>query len=151
MRDQLLFVAGKLDPRMGGPELDQAAGLTVYRRSLYFRHAHEKQMELLKLFDAAGVSECYQRRESVVPQQALALVNSPLSDAMAKALAKELSAKSDPAKFTDAAFVRVIGRPPTAAEAKECAAFLADAKPPADRRAALVLVLFNHHEFVTVR
>jgi hypothetical protein len=90
VRDQLLFVAGQLDSTFGGPELDQQSGLTVYRRSLYFRHAHEKQMEMLKLFDAAGVTECYQRRESIVPQQALALVNSPLSEAMAKRLAQQL-------------------------------------------------------------
>ncbi len=151
VRDQLLSVAGKLDLKTGGPELDHAAGLTVYRRSLYFRHAHEKQMELLKLFDAAGVSECYQRRESVVPQQALALVNSPLSEAMAKELAKQLAPHTDPTAFAATAFRRVIGRPPTTAEAAECAAFLAASSPATDRRAALVLVLFNHHEFVTVR
>jgi len=152
VRDQLLFVAGKLDPAAGGPELDQASGLTVFRRSLYFRHAHEKQMELLQLFDAAGVTECYQRRESIVPQQALALVNSPLSAAMAKELAAQLG-HGDAEAFADAAFVLVIGRPPTAAERAECVAFLGrDApKSPAARREGLVLALFNHHEFVTVR
>ena len=31
--------------------------------SLYFRHAAEKQMEFLKLFDAASVTECYQRKD----------------------------------------------------------------------------------------
>jgi hypothetical protein len=67
VRDQLLAVAGQLDPASGGPDLDHTSGLTTYRRSVYYRHAHEKQMELLKLFDAAGVTECYQRRESVVP------------------------------------------------------------------------------------
>ena len=36
-------------------------------------------MEFLALFDAANVSECYRRSESVVPQQALALANSPLT------------------------------------------------------------------------
>jgi hypothetical protein len=151
VRDQLLFVAGELDLTAGGPDLDHETGLTVYRRSLYFRHAHEKQMELLKLFDAAGVSECYQRRESVVPQQALALANSPLSAAMAKALAARLEADAgtDPGTFAAAAFERVLGRPPTAAERDECVAFLGD--KGAARRAGLVLALFNHHEFVTVR
>jgi cytochrome c553 len=150
VRDQVLFVAGKLDLTAGGPDLDHETGLTAYRRSLYFRHAHEKQMELLKLFDAAGVSECYQRRESVVPQQALALVNSPLSAAMAKELAAriEADAGTDATAFAGAAFARVLGRKPTAPELKECAAFL---DGPASRRAGLVLALFNHHEFVTIR
>jgi cytochrome c553 len=155
VRDQLLCVAGKLDLATGGPDLDHNSGLTVYRRSLYFRHAHEKQMELLKLFDAAGVSECYQRRESVVPQQALALVNSPLSAEMAKLLTRQLESEvgTDPEKFVTAAFVRVISRVPTAAERAECVTFLADgaADPAGRRRAGVVLSLFNHHEFVTVR
>ncbi len=155
VRDQLLFVAGKLDLTTGGPDLDHTTGLTVYRRSLYFRHAHEKQMELLKLFDAAGVSECYQRRESVVPQQALALVNSPLSAEMANVLARQLesAAGTEPEKFVTAAFERVIGRAPTGAERAECVTFLADGKPDAAgrRRTGVVLSLFNHHEFVTVR
>ena len=73
VRDQIFFVAGRLDLATGGPDIDHAIGLTVPRRSLYFRHAAEKQMEFLKLFDAAAVTECYQRKESVVPQQALAL------------------------------------------------------------------------------
>ncbi len=155
VRDQLLFVAGKLDQTTGGPDLDHNGGLTVYRRSLYFRHAHEKQMELLKLFDAAGVSECYQRRESVVPQQALALVNSPLSAEVAKLLSRRLEtdAGTEPENFVTAAFERVIGRGPTAAEQAACVTFLADGKPDAAgrRRTGVVLSLFNHHEFVTVR
>ncbi|WP_439631993.1 DUF1549 and DUF1553 domain-containing protein [Gemmata sp.] len=154
VRDQLLSVAGKLDLATGGPDLDHNSGLTVYRRSLYFRHAHEKQMELLKLFDAAGVSECYQRRESVVPQQALALVNSPLSTEMAKVAARQLEAAAgtEPEKFVAAAFERVIGRPPTAAERAECVGFLTAGAPDAGgRRRGVVLALFNHHEFVTVR
>ena len=36
-----------------------------------------------ELFDAANATECYRRSESIVPQQALALANSPL-DAGAK-------------------------------------------------------------------
>ena len=64
---------------MGGPDIDHKAGLTVPRRSLYFRHAAEKQMEFLQIFDAAGVTECYRRKDSILPQQALALANSELS------------------------------------------------------------------------
>jgi len=148
VRDRLLAVAGKLDLKAGGPELDPATGLTVFRRSLYFRHAHEKQMQFLKLFDAPGVTECYQRRESIVPQQALALANSPLSEAMAKELAKSIS--GDGEAFVTAAFERVLARRPTTDERKECIAFLGS-KPTPARRESLVLVLFNHHEFATVR
>ena len=72
MRDCLFAVAGSLDSRMGGPAIDHHLGLTVPRRSLYFQHAAEKQMEFLQIFDGAGVTECYRRKESILPQQALA-------------------------------------------------------------------------------
>jgi hypothetical protein len=172
VRDQVLFVLGRLDLATGGPDIDPALGLTVPRRSLYFRHAAEKQMEFLKLFDAASVTECYQRKESVVPQQALALANSELTVRGARLLARALSAACGPSPeaFARSAFDRVLGRPPTDAELAECVAFLAPAGPPrtgatppdpegkapaADTalraREGLVQVLFNHHEFVTVR
>ena len=61
VRDGVLAVAGRLDPTPGGPDLDPAAALTVPRRSLYFRHAHEKQAVFLQTFDAASPNECYRR------------------------------------------------------------------------------------------
>ncbi len=110
VRDSLLHVAGQLDLTMGGPDLDQQSGLTVPRRSIYFRHASEKQMTLLVLFDAASVSECYRRGESIAPQQALALVNSPLALAEARTLAgrlwKEVEAGATSDANRDEAFVR---------------------------------------------
>src|SRR5262249_19580472 len=79
VRDAVFFVAGKLDLTLGGPDIDYPLGLTVPRRSLYFRHAAEKQMEFLTIFDAASVTECYERKQAIVPQHALALINSDLS------------------------------------------------------------------------
>ncbi|HZT79732.1 MAG TPA: DUF1549 and DUF1553 domain-containing protein [Gemmataceae bacterium] len=148
VRDGVFYVAGRLDGRMGGPDIPHAQGLAVPRRSLYFQHAQEKQMEFLKVFDAAPVTECYRRKESILPQQALALANSDLVRQHAKRLAGELAAKAgaDDAAFVTAAFERVLSRPPTAAERAECVAFLKQ-RP----RESLVVVLMNHHEFVTIR
>ncbi len=97
---------------MGGPDIDHQAGLTVPRRSLYFRHAAEKQMEFLQIFDAAGVTECYRRKESILPQQALALANSDLSLRQARRLARTLSCESgsDSLSFVTAAFEHVLAR-----------------------------------------
>src|SRR5213076_289059 len=92
VRDCVLYVAGKLDLKRGGPDIDYLLGLTTPRRSLYFRHAAEKQMEFLALFDAANVTECYERRHSIVPQQALALMNSEISLKHANLLAGALAA-----------------------------------------------------------
>jgi hypothetical protein len=147
VRDAIFYVAGKLDLTMGGPDIDYPLGLTVPRRSLYFRHAAEKQMEFLQIFDCAAVTESYERRHSIIPQQALALANSDLTRQHARLLASSLSAKhADPAAFTVAAFEAMLSRAPTPAELTECVGFLKD-RP----RESLVHVLFNHHEFVTIR
>ena len=163
VRDSIFFVAGRLDPTMGGPDIDHQHGLTVPRRSVYFRTASEKQMEFLQIFDAASVSECYQRQESILPQQALALGNSTLTRTHSRLLARELAARAgdDASAFVTAAFERVLSRPPTGDELAECATFLrrqterhrsARAADPALRaRENLAHVLMNHHEFVTIR
>ena len=138
IRDSTLYVAGRLDKTMAGPELDENSGMTGTRRSVYFRNSKEKKMTFLDLFDRPNVVECYRRSESVVPQQALAMANSPLSLAQARLLAKSLAdeARSDEAgpepnaaardRFVSIAFEQVLCRPPSAAERTECDKFLAD-------------------------
>jgi hypothetical protein len=177
VRDCLFAVSGSLDSTMGGPDIDHRSGLTVPRRSLYFRHAAEKQMEFLQIFDAAGVTECYRRKESILPQQALALANSDLSLRLARRLARALSIESgsNSSDFVSAAFAHVLARFPTDAERAECLGFLgngaawtnhdraqtarandaeckvAATDPVVRRRESLVHVLLNHHDFVTIR
>ena len=94
VRDSLLAIAGKLDPTMGGPDIDEKKAEDVYRRSIYFRTAPDLQVEMLKVFDVASPNECFQRSESIVPQQALALANSKLSLTMAREIASQLAASS---------------------------------------------------------
>ncbi len=120
VRDSTLRVAGALDVTMGGPELDQNTGQTVPRRSLYFRSSKEKRMTFLDMFDRANVTDCYRRSETVVPQQALAMVNSPLSLAQARRLAGLMAGelKTEPTpeserQFVSAAFERILCRPAT--------------------------------------
>jgi hypothetical protein len=131
VRDATLLVACSLDLTRGGPELDQAAGLTVPRRSLYFRSSKEKKMQFLSLFDSANPVECYRRSESIAPQQALAMANSTLTLAQSRLLAKKLSdslgnvsADERPKRFVADAFVRILCRPPTEAELTTCLEFL---------------------------
>jgi hypothetical protein len=151
VRDSVLSLAGSLDPARGGPELDQESALTTTRRSLYYRHAPEKQAEFLRLFDAANVNECYERSESIIPQQALALANSSLVKTQSRALAARLGKSACPDEaFAEDAFLTILGRKPSAGEREECAAFLRDAGPGGGRE-GLVRVLFNHNDFVTIR
>jgi hypothetical protein len=179
VRDATLAVAGSLDVTQFGPELAQNTGMTVPRRSIYFRSSKEKKMTFLDLFDRANVTDCYRRSETVVPQQALAMINSPLSLAQARKLAASLAASpenADAGAFVAAAFERVLCRKPTDAEQTKCLEFLSqqaqrfadptklaaftagedvEVKPSADpntrARENLVHVLLNHNDFLTVR
>jgi hypothetical protein len=166
VRDCIFYVAGNLDLTMGGPDIPHQKGLTTPRRSIYFQHAQEKQMEFLKIFDEAAVTECYRRKESVVPQQALALENSELVLTQSRLLAGSLMNRTgdDPSPFTTAAFERLLSRPPTSEERTECIKFLqqrmreytndsakGNGDAAARAREGLIHVLLNHSDFVTVR
>ncbi|MBM3457960.1 MAG: DUF1553 domain-containing protein, partial [Armatimonadetes bacterium] len=181
IRDSVLAAAELLDPTQGGPDLDPAQGQRVYRRSLYFRTSMEKYVPFLAAFDLANVNECYQRSESIVPQQALALANSPLALTASRTLAATLTRTSGSGPQSDrafltGAFLRLLGREPNAEELRQCAEFVQNqarrlahpealtavtsgaaaptpaAADPAQRaRESLVHALLNHHEFVTLR
>jgi mono/diheme cytochrome c family protein len=177
VRDSLLALTDSLDSSLSGPELDPAQADASPRRSLYFRLTPDDQATFLQLFDGASPAECYERTESVVPQQALALVNSPLALRQSRLLARELSnAHADDGAFIRAAFAQIISREPDEAEQKQCAGFLArqsdllaspqrltrqaigvaaNVAPAADpvqrARENLVHVLINHNDFVSVR
>ena len=153
VRDNLLYLAGDLDHTMGGPEIDQNQGLTSKRRSVYMRIAAEKEVEFLKIFDGPSVTECYMRHPTVVPQQALALANSQIALTEAKQLAQKLDAKTD-ADFIRQSYLKVLAREPKPDETRLCSEFLATEQknaPAARARQNLILVLFNHNDFVTIR
>lgn len=180
VRDSVLYLSGQLDLTPGGPEIAFTQGLASRRRSIYMQHAAEKQVEFLALFDAANVTECYQRTESVIPQQALALSNSTLVLAQSRLLAAKLTKTvgEQPAvnaAFVSQAFEHVLGRAATPPEKAECEKFLeeqaaliatrkltpfagaaAAAVPPSPvphlrARENLVHVLMNHNDFLTIR
>ena len=151
VRDNILYVAGHLDETRGGPEIDHTLGLTSRRRSLYLRSAAEKQSEFMQVFDGPSVTECYERRQTVMPQQALALANSELTQREARLLAEDITKQvgEDNPRFITDSFLRVLARRPTVAEISACRQFLTGT----DKRSRqnLILVLFNHNDFVTIR
>jgi hypothetical protein len=153
VRDSLLSLSGKLDPTMGGEEIDETKGQDVYRRSIYFRHTPDLQMEMLRVFDAASPIECFERSESIVPQQALALSNSKLSRTVAEEIAKQLEPAGQ--RFVTAAFERLLSRAPTAAELAASTQFVTEQKAAYNSEArahqSLVHVLLNHNDFVSIR
>ena len=172
VRDSVLHAAGHLDGTVGGPEVDETKELESARRSIYIRQSPDLRAEFLSQFDSANPNECYRRDESIVPQQALSLVNSRLTLEQARRLAATLPKD----RFVDAAFEAVLNRPPSPSERDDAATFLvkqasllsepAKLKPfetgvasplkpsvdPVQRaRENLVHVLFNLNEFVTIR
>jgi mono/diheme cytochrome c family protein len=177
IRDNVMYVAGKLDLTQGGPDIDYVKGEEVLRRSLYFRHAYEKQMTMLTLFDAASPNECYRRSESILPQQALVLANSDLAIRMSIELAKQLDAQMvNDEEFLTFLFLHTLTRKPTHQETDACLKFLIAQEqrlsdtsqltsfeteavkktvlpddPKLRARANLAHVLMNHNDFITVR
>ena len=178
VRDNLLWIAGRMDPEMGGPDIDHKTAQESRRRSIYLRHGREKLVEFVQIFDGPKVSECYIREESVQPHQALAMANSKLVLAQSRLLARKL-AKSSGATSSDfirAGFAHVLCRAPAPTELQLCDEFLTkqtaafksgkgltkftngprSALPPSTdpvmrARENLIHVLFNHNEFVTIR
>jgi Protein of unknown function (DUF1553)/Protein of unknown function (DUF1549) len=149
VRDNILYLTGGLALTRGGPELDPSLLFTSPRRSLYFRCAAEKQPEFLQVFDGPSVVECYERKPSVMPQQALALMNSELTQARARAAAAQCADEKDDAVLVRHAFIRFLTREPSADETGHCLEFL---KPGTPRvRELFFLTLLNHHEFLTLR
>jgi hypothetical protein len=135
VRDSILAASGELDASLDGADVDYQEGETSRRRSLYLQHAYEKQMTMLVQFDAASPNECYRRSESIIPQQALALVNSSLSLGQARVLAGRLWLEASSAdngsdvataasRFVDIAFAQILARPPTDEERGLCIDFL---------------------------
>lgn len=131
VRDSLLSISGLLNDTPGGPEIAETEGQTNYRRSLHFRLTPNEKMAFLETFDAADPNGCYRRKESVVPHQALALMNSALALDSARALAETLSqshgeqADSDAQRtFVTAAFEHILSRSPTSEELHASLAFL---------------------------
>jgi hypothetical protein len=133
------------------------------------------------LFDAANVNECYRRSESVIPQQALAIANSPLALQQSRMLAGRLSQVTGNSSDTNQAFIhmafeQILTRPASDGELAMCEKFLAsqaarladstgftqfagerkvELGPATDSRQRarenLVHVLLNHNDFVTIR
>ena len=109
---------GELDLTRGGPSIP-VTNESSHRRSLYFVHSHNEHEKFLSMFDDASVLECYRRAESIVPQQALALENSPLATAMAEKIAGGIAAANpgpSDGEFIRAAFLTVLSVEPSASE-----------------------------------
>ena len=172
VRDSILHLADRLDMTIGGPEIPETDGEKTLRRSLYFRNTPNEKMLMLEVFDMADPNACYRRKESIIPAQSLAMMNSGLVQDVARIVAKQLSEEQN---FVAAVFETVLARRPTPSELIRCHEFLethtwrfqqdtgtafpqggtATLTPSKDpllhARENLTHVLFLHNDFVTIR
>ncbi len=123
IRDSLLFVAGALDTRMGGP----SAPLTPSydRRTIYGKVSRYKLDDYLQLFDFPSPNLSAEKRfTTAVPLQRLFFMNSDFMQQQAERLARRIVGETDNAARIRKAYQLVLGRLPTDAEQKAGIAFI---------------------------
>jgi len=164
VRDAMLAVSGRLDPRLGGPSfLDhaivKAAGTPALlyvpvapgapeldRRTLYRAWTRGGRSALLDAFDCPDPSSTAPRRAvTTTPLQALAMMNNALTLHLAGAFADRLAREAgpDPGRQVDRAYRLAFGRSPEPIERAEAARVV-------ERfgAATLARALFNSGEFL---
>jgi hypothetical protein len=136
LRDSMLWVAGKLDDRMGGPafqdfviekpehsphyeyQLHDAEDPRSHRRSVYRFLVRSQTQPFMTTLDCADPSMIVDKRnETVTALQALALLNNKLVLSMSRHTALRIAAASpDEATQIDSVFRLALGRFPSAEE-----------------------------------
>lgn len=163
IRDSIISLSGEMDGSIGGPSVPANAQAASKRRSLYFFHSNNDRNLFLTTFDGAMVKECYRREQSIVPQQALAMINSALATHASRTITHLISQKletrgtNDDANFVETAFQYITGMRASAAESQACQKAFSEWKAASSEpgtggfRERLVWVLLNHNDFITVR
>ena len=116
-RDAMLAVSGKLDPKLGGPTTNLAAGENN-RRTVYAKISRHDLNGLLRMFDFPDANITSERRsETTVPQQQLFVLNGPFVIETPKALAARVQKEATgDAERVQRAFALAYGRSAIAAE-----------------------------------
>lgn len=99
MRDSLLVFAGKLDETLGGQPVNLTDEPYSYRRTVYGYIDRGNLPELMQHFDFSMPDMPNSKRTTtIVPQQALFLMNSPMSVDVARSVIarKEVAGTTDP-------------------------------------------------------
>jgi hypothetical protein len=172
LRDSLLQVSGRLDRTPGGPhpfppesswKFTQhnpfSADYQTSRRGVYLMVRRNRRDPFLALFDGADPNATTpHRQETIVPTQALYVLNAPFFHEQSDRIAEKLLTESDETQRLDAAFRLVFQRIPTIAERDRARRFLAayDLELPAATAAercrlswaALARILLGSNEFI---
>ena len=175
IRDSALAASGKLNRTAGGPgvkprirpELLPASQRNKWpivaeendqhwRRSVYIYSKRQLLMPLLELFDAPTTTDsCARRLNSVLPTQALLLMNDEFIEDQAAFLAARAAAEAgeELPQVIDRMFTLALARAPDTRRRDEAIAFVIAREADGGRAAALAdlaHVLFNSSEFLYV-
>ncbi|HEY3900963.1 MAG TPA: DUF1549 and DUF1553 domain-containing protein [Chthoniobacter sp.] len=131
IRDSLLVFSGKLDPTIGGKPINLTEEPYSYRRSVYGYVDRGNLPEIMQQFDFSDPDMTNSKRATtVVPQQALFFLNSPMVvDIARKMVARQefTSAADDPSRI-GALYSIIFQRAPRIEETKLGLAYLDDLK-----------------------
>jgi Protein of unknown function (DUF1553)/Protein of unknown function (DUF1549)/Planctomycete cytochrome C len=101
LRDSILAIGGDLDPKMGGKPVRLDTEPYALRRTVYGFIDRRNVPNMYQAFDFASPDLTTGRRESsVVPQQALFMMNSPLVVEQARNVVRNLNFRPDTAPET---------------------------------------------------
>lgn len=173
LRDAVLTVSGRLNPKMGGPGVrvpiedeikelifTEAEVVDLWpvdlnpaefdRRSLYLLRKRNVHYALYAAFDAPDTqSSCPVRPVSTHAPQALVLLNSAFAQESARKLAATTAGETNVAERAGSLFRRVLIRDPGEKELARILAFLGD-RPDDSAWSDYALTLINSNEFLYV-
>jgi hypothetical protein len=145
IRDSMLAVAGRLNPKTGGPSVIVPVDVELVnllykpaqwavnknladhdRRSIYMLHKRNLRVPMMEVFDAPDMqTSCARRESSTHAPQALELLNGAFANDVAKSFAARLDRDGrTPASQVELAYRLAAGRAPTAKELALGTAFL---------------------------
>jgi hypothetical protein len=129
IRDSLLAISGRLNPRMGGPPVSAEAAKTSKkgtasrdsvdgRRSIYLLARRNLRVPFFEVFDAPDNNlTCPERGRSTTAPQSLTLLNSnEVMDAARGTAGRVRSGAATTPGRVNLAFRLIVGRPPTSKE-----------------------------------
>ena len=154
LRDALLLVGGRINFHMGGRSVDILTEPFSGRRTVYAHINRQDLPTVFRMFDIANPDATTpQRHETLVPQQALYLMNSPFAIEQARKLARrsEIADKTDLADKVKAMYRLVFSRTPDELELEAGARYLesnSSEKMTATDKLAQVLLLTNEFMYI---
>jgi len=171
IRDSMLAIAGKLNPKFGGPSvmvpIDPEMVLLLKRpqywvptrdkseydrRTLYMIYKRNLRMPMMEVFDAPDtLLSCARREQSTHAPQALELLNGQTSNELAAVVAARLiKERTTTPQRIDYAWRLAAGRLPNTTEKSLAMKFLASQPDDPARVKEFALAVFNLNAFLYV-